>query len=140
MAYLTKAEVLKETRKIARDLGLTFKVDDTTLNGNKTYVLTNRKTGKVLMSNMTLDTGYHNALNGYFHQFAREEGLLLSTRDTIKKAIKEIGNTYTYDRPLKDSNFINEVSLCLDNKYSINVAATSYAHDVFVEELDNYFD
>lgn len=77
MSYMTRAEMLSETRKIAAGLGLTFKEDGSRrfYNG-KAYMLTNRKTGEVIMRNMTLDMGHENALNGYFaHVKAQEEGL-----------------------------------------------------------------
>lgn len=71
MTTLNKTQILSETRAIARDLGMTFRLDNTmTLNSQPAYELVDRKTGKVLDSNFTLERGYENAISGYFAKTA----------------------------------------------------------------------
>lgn len=76
MSYTTKAEMLSETRKAAKELGMTFKVDDSRyLNGQTAYMLTNRKTGEVLSRNYTVSNGYESAMSGCFAKISSEAGL-----------------------------------------------------------------
>ncbi len=43
---MTNNEIIKEARKLAKEAGLTFKVDNScTLNGGTLYKITNRRTG-----------------------------------------------------------------------------------------------
>lgn len=70
---LSKAQVLSETRAIARNLGMTFRVNDSaSLNNQPLYDLVNRKTGDVISKNFTLAMGYENALSGYFAEVAEK--------------------------------------------------------------------
>jgi len=70
MNILTQAKVLSEIRSYAKNLGMTFKRQKATINGQAAYMLTNRKTGEVLAKNFTLWTAYENMQSGYFNQVA----------------------------------------------------------------------
>jgi len=72
MTILNKKQVLSETRKIAAELGLTFKEQLSYINNQKAYKVIHRKSGKLLSSNMTLSMGYENGLCGYFYQLASD--------------------------------------------------------------------
>jgi len=59
------SQVIKEIRKTARNVGLTFKVSNTRLNGALLYKLCNRKTGEVIISNYQLGTAYNDCCSGF---------------------------------------------------------------------------
>lgn len=65
MTVLTKNGVKKEARYLARKAGLILKEQATRINGDQAYRIINRKTGRVYMSNMSLDMAYQNLLSGY---------------------------------------------------------------------------
>jgi hypothetical protein len=70
MKTFTYSEALQETRKIARELGMTFKKQRGYINGKQAYMLINRQSGEELVTNMTLWNSYENALSGYFDKIA----------------------------------------------------------------------
>lgn len=71
MTNFTQAQALSEIRAYAKNLGMTFKRQNATINGKSAYMLTNRKTGEVLAKNLTLWTAYENVQSGYFNQVAQ---------------------------------------------------------------------
>ena len=71
MTNFTQAQALSEIRTYAKNLGMTFKSQNATINGQAAYMLTNRKTGEVLAKNFTLWTAYENMQSGYFNQVAQ---------------------------------------------------------------------
>lgn len=71
MSNFTQAQALSEIRAYAKNLGMTFKRQNATINGQAAYMLTNRKTGEVLAKNFTLWTAYENMQSGYFNQVAQ---------------------------------------------------------------------
>ena len=71
MTNFTQAQAVSEIRAYARNLGMTFKRQNATINGQAAYMLTNRKTGEVLAKNFTLWTAYENMQSGYFNQVAQ---------------------------------------------------------------------
>ena len=71
MTHFTQAQALSEIRAYARNLGMTFKRQNATINGKAAYMLINRKTGEVLAKNFTLWTAYENMQSGYFNQVAQ---------------------------------------------------------------------
>ena len=58
-------DIIKETRKIARENGLTFKKQNVKINGKQAYMFTDRKTGEIRYSNFTLYSAWENCLSGY---------------------------------------------------------------------------
>lgn len=70
MNTLTQSKALSEIRSYAKNLGMTFKRQNATINGQAAYMLTNRKTGEVLAKNFTLWTAYEDMQSGYFNQVA----------------------------------------------------------------------
>ena len=71
MTNLTQAQALSEIRAYTRNLGMTFKRQNATINGKTAYMLTNRRTGEVLSKNFTLCTAYDNMQSGYFDKVAQ---------------------------------------------------------------------
>ena len=71
MTNFTQAQALSEIRAYAKNLCMTFKVQNATINGKQAYMLTNRKTGVVLAKNFTLWTAYENMQSGYFDKVAQ---------------------------------------------------------------------
>ena len=61
-----QVKALSEVRAYAKNLGMTFKRQNATINGKTAYLLTNRKTGVVLAKNLTVSTAYEEMLSGYF--------------------------------------------------------------------------
>ncbi len=61
----SKTEAMKEIRKAAKDVGLTFKVSNTRFNGAYLYKLIVRKTGEVVMSNYQFSSAYNDFCSGY---------------------------------------------------------------------------
>ena len=75
MKALTKKEMLSETRAIAKEFGMTFKVDDSvTYNGESVYCLIDRNSKNVILENMTLSKSYEKALYGKFKEIAERNG------------------------------------------------------------------
>lgn len=72
MSNFTQAQALSEIRAYAKNLGMTFKRQNATINGQAAYMLTNRKTGEVLAKNFTIWTAYENVQCGYFDKVAQE--------------------------------------------------------------------
>lgn len=66
---------LSYLRKVCTANGLTFKQDDTCyINGNKSYMVVNKDTGKVLSKNHTLDSAYDRQESiGFIYSLARNE-------------------------------------------------------------------
>ena len=71
MNNLTQAQALSEIRTYARNLGMTFKRQNVTINGQAAYMLTNRKTGEVLAKSFNLFTAYDSMKSGYFDKVAQ---------------------------------------------------------------------
>ena len=71
MSYFTQAKALSEVRAYAKNLGMTFKRQNATINGKTAYLLTNRKTGVVLAKNLAVSTAYEEMQTGYFDQLAQ---------------------------------------------------------------------
>ena len=63
---MTVKEVQKECRKLAREVGATFKVHTRIrINNKPAYYIENRKTGEVIVENMSLGMAYENLLSGF---------------------------------------------------------------------------
>ena len=71
MSNFTQAQALSEIKAYAKNIGMTFKRQNATINGKAAYMLTNRKTGVVLAKNFTVWTAYENVQSGYFDQVAQ---------------------------------------------------------------------
>jgi G:T-mismatch repair DNA endonuclease (very short patch repair protein) len=65
----SKAQAGKQIRKAAKDVGLTFKITRTRLNGTPLYELVVRKTGEVVMSNYQFWTAYNDFCSGYIQSW-----------------------------------------------------------------------
>jgi hypothetical protein len=62
---LNNAETIKECRAEAKKHGLTFKRDERlNINGKPAYLYADRKTGRVVRSNLTLGLSYNIACSG----------------------------------------------------------------------------
>jgi hypothetical protein len=66
---LPKSKALKEIRKAAKDVGLTFKETRTRLNGGLLYKLVVRKTNEEVMSNYQFWTAYNDFCSGYLQSW-----------------------------------------------------------------------
>ena len=66
-----QVKALSEVRAYAKNLGMTFKRQNATINGKTAYLLTNRKTGVVLAKNLAVSTSYEEMQTGYFDQLAQ---------------------------------------------------------------------
>ena len=75
MKALTNKEMLSKTRAIAKEFGMTFKVDDSlTFNGEPMYYLIDREFKNVIVENMTLHKAYEKACYGEFKSIAESYG------------------------------------------------------------------
>lgn len=70
MSNFTYAQALSEIKSYAKNLGLTFKCQNATINGKQAYMLTDRKTGLVVAKNFTLWSAYEDMQRGYFDKVA----------------------------------------------------------------------
>lgn len=66
---MTRSEVIKLVRLEAKKLGLTFKTQNSRINGAQAYRFTDRLTGITVMSNCTLNSAYENSQNGYLSTY-----------------------------------------------------------------------
>jgi hypothetical protein len=55
-------ELIKDIRLLCKNVGLTFKKSNKTLNGKALYYFIDRQSGIVTLSNMSLMSAYDNAL------------------------------------------------------------------------------
>ena len=69
MINYPKAEALKEIRRAAKDVGLTFKQSNTRLNGAYLFKLVDRKSGQTVMSNYQFWTAYSDYCSGYLSTY-----------------------------------------------------------------------
>ena len=60
-----KKEAMKEIRACAKKNGLTFKLQNATINGHQAYKFTSRKTGLDVLTNRTFWASYENCCSGY---------------------------------------------------------------------------
>ncbi len=65
MTQLTTAQAVKEIRKAAKEVGLTFKMGKEKLNGDFLYVFTVRGTDKLVMGGCKIWNAYADIQNGY---------------------------------------------------------------------------
>lgn len=138
MTTLNKSEVLSETRAIARQLGMTFRVDDSIMiNNEPAYELIDRETGARLAKTFTLDLGYENALSGYFSKVAEENNCKPKMYHRIMKAVKKVaeGDEWHVQRT---EGFARQVCLYM-NKKGVNIVDSGYAQRMLNEVLDDYF-
>lgn len=63
----TQAQMIQETRQMAKELGLTFKRHDNkaTFNGQPLYKFVTRGTNDTVISNMTANSAYQTLLSGW---------------------------------------------------------------------------
>lgn len=76
MSNFTTAKALPEIRAYAKNLGMTFKRQNATINGQAAYMLTKRGSGEVLLKNFTLWIAYNAMLGGCFDKVARDASLV----------------------------------------------------------------
>jgi hypothetical protein len=62
---MNNSEVIKECRKAAKLVGLTFKTQGIRINSRPSYQFTDRVTGDVILSNCTLSGAYENVCSGF---------------------------------------------------------------------------
>ncbi len=61
-------EIIKEARGLAKKYGATLKKQNARINGAQAYMITDRKSGRVLISNMTLISAWETLLDGRFFE------------------------------------------------------------------------
>jgi len=71
MNNLTYSNALKEIRSYSKNLGLTFKKQNMTINNTQAYKFTDRLTGETVGENFTLWSAYDNMQNGYLDTLKR---------------------------------------------------------------------
>lgn len=65
---MNKKQILQATRLEAKRLGLTFKEQLNYVNGQTAYKVIDRKSQRLLASNILLSDGYNMAMQGYFNE------------------------------------------------------------------------
>ncbi len=63
--HINNSDAIKEVRKIAKQNGMTFKTQNSKINGTQAYQFIDRETGIVKGSNFTVWTAYENCMSGY---------------------------------------------------------------------------
>lgn len=74
MIKLTRNEAIKEIRAISKKSGLTFKKQNSYINGKQAYKFTDRITGETKLSNCSFGTAYENCLCGYIESYNVKKG------------------------------------------------------------------
>lgn len=65
--YMTQKDKLKYLRKVCRNNGLVFKVNNNYwLNGKATYKIADKDTGNIVSNNHTIDSAYDNEMSCSF--------------------------------------------------------------------------
>ena len=67
-------EVIKETRKAATSVGITFRAKNARLNGGRLYCFIDKRRGDIAMDNCTLASAYNNVCSGFIDSFDKETG------------------------------------------------------------------
>lgn len=63
---MTTNEVIKEARLLAKSYGTTLKKKNIKINNSQAYMIIDRKSGRVLIDNMTLVSAWETLLDGRF--------------------------------------------------------------------------
>lgn len=71
---ITYGEALKEIRKKARDIGLTFKRSDAKVNNAQLWRFVDRESGRVVIDNTMIWTAYSDCMSGYIKTYNKQTG------------------------------------------------------------------
>ena len=71
---MKNTEVLKECRRAAKSVGLTFKRSNMNINNSPAYHFIDRASGIVVLENCTLGSAYNNVCSGYIESYNQKTG------------------------------------------------------------------
>ena len=161
---VTKQKAITQLRTHARELGMVFRVQKKRIDGVQAYELTNRATGELIKSDLTVFATFKDAQAGYFELLAskngceseadREQRVMAEQRDAIaakmtsciNRVIRKEVDDSTYaslDDPrrfLCRDRVVRKAAVRINKTHNINIASRDYYHNIFIEVLDNALD